>query len=91
MELEATSGEIAVDDPLLVGDVRAVSRRPVLREVVVVRVQLAEHRERARGRQILSQRTDLLQRDLHVNPPPRRQHAREVHGTCDLVAVQGGS
>jgi len=88
MELEAAAGEVAVDDPVGVGDVGSVSRRTVLREVVVVRMQLPEHRQRTWARQAPSQRPGLLQGDLHVLAPPPRQHAREMYGTGDFRTVR---
>ena len=48
MELEAAAGEVAVDEPVVADDVRLRRGRPVLREVVVIRLQLPEQRG-ARG------------------------------------------
>ena len=87
MKLEAAAWEVAVDDPVRVGDVGPVSRRPAVREVVVVRAELAEHRRCARARQTPPQRPHLLERDLHVDPLSRGQHTRKVHGMRDLAAV----
>ena len=84
MELEAASGEVAVDEAVGVGDVGLRSRRVVLREVVVVRLKLADESERARRRQPAAERRKLFERDGDVLAPAARQGADEVGGTCDL-------
>ncbi len=90
MELEAAAGEVAVDDPVCIGDVAPAPREPVPREVVVVRPQLAEHRLRTWSRQALAQSCRLPERDLHARPTRRRQHSDEVHRPGDHGAVRPG-
>ena len=90
MELEAAAGEVAVDDPVRVGDIGSVPRCGAAREVVVVRPQLPENRRRARTHQALSQRSHLLERDLDVHSPRRWQHTREPYGSRDLRTVHLG-
>src|SRR5215208_4685474 len=65
MELEALPDEVAVEDPIRVDDVGSAPRRPVLSEVVVVRFQLTEERDRPRPRQAGREGRDLPQGGRH--------------------------
>ena len=87
MELEAASREVAVDDAVCVGDVGLRLRRPVLEEEVVVRLQLADQRERARLGHLACERCELLERYSDMLAPAARQHTREICGATDLSAA----
>ena len=84
MELEAASGEVAVDEAVVVGDVRLRPRRVVLGEVVVVRLELSDEGERPWRRQPTAERRELFERDGNVLAAAARQRANEVCCTRDL-------
>ena len=78
VKLEASPCEVAVDDAVLVGDVRLRCRRIVLHEVVVVCLQLADERERARLGHSSRERGELPERDGDVLAPAAWERARKT-------------
>src|SRR5882757_7190073 len=87
MELETASREVAVDDPVRVGDVGLRCRRVVLQEVVVVRLQLADQRKRTRLCHLSGERGDLPQRDTDVLASAAWQCACEIRRAANLAAT----
>jgi hypothetical protein len=59
-------------------------------EVRVVRLQLAEDRDRARGGQTCAESPHLLERDLDVLASRLREHSHEVHGLRDHASISLG-
>ena len=87
MELEAVAREPAVDDAVGAGDVHALAREAVRLEVVDVRLELREERERARAdvrvparRQLRQLRRDHLRAEL-------RQPLQVALGAVEDAAV----
>jgi hypothetical protein len=59
-------------------------------EVRVVRLQLAEERDRTWGGQTSAESPNLLERDLDVPATRLREHSNEVHGLRDHASVRLG-
>src|SRR5581483_5075986 len=85
MKAEVVTGEVAVDDAVGTDDVGEVSRRPVLREEVVVRLQRSVQLERARLGQRRTERRHLVECNLNVIAATVRQRADEMRSARDLV------